>query len=217
VVLVARRVDEVAHEVLAPQEAALLPPAALPKRRHEFVAGRVAARAAAAQLLGAPSDHIAILRRDGSDAGRPYAVSRAGAPLPIELSITHADGLALAAAAWTPLGVDLVRIEELSDAFVDEAFAPGELLAWSRCVDGEAERVCTAFAAKEAALKWLGCGMRVPLTSVTVLPSGSALQTGGFLHRTRVRVQARTPARDAQLSAEWVALDGRVLMLLLPM
>ena len=209
-----RRVADAADAPLAPGEAALLSPAALPKRRAEFTAGRAAARAAVAGLTGLPADAVAILRESGPLDGRPYAAVRDGARLALHVSITHADGLALAAAAAAPLGIDVVAREPLSDAFVDEAFAPGELDAWRACGEhDDAGTVCAAFAAKEAALKWLGCGMRVPLRSVVVTPAAAPRGAGPFL-RMPVRVRAAPFDTDAVLSACFAERDGRVWMLL---
>jgi 4'-phosphopantetheinyl transferase len=215
VVVAWRDVAEAAHEPLAPAEAALLSPSALPKRRAEFTAGRAAARAAVAQMTGLAASEIVILREAGEHDGRPYAARSDGTRLPIELSITHADGVALAAAADVPLGVDVVAYERLPDAFVDEAFAPGELDAW-RGGGGrdEVTAICTAFAAKEAVLKWLGCGMRVPLRSVVVTPAGAATDAGPF-QRIPVRVRADGLVEERLLSACLAEHDRRIWMLLL--
>lgn len=215
VVVAWRTLAETADEPLAPAEAALLSPSALPRRRAEFTAGRAAARAAVAQWTGLGPSAIVILRESGALDGRPYAVGVDGERLPVELSITHADGIALAAASDVPLGIDVVAYERFPDAFVDEAFAPGELDAWRGGAGGDdVATVCTAFAAKEAALKWLGCGMRVPLRSVVVTPAGAASAAGPF---TRLPVRVRADGLpDGVLSACFAEHDRRVWMLLWP-
>ena len=135
------------------------------------MAGRRAAhRALEAHLLEAnllEANTPQTLRVDADAHGKP-TVSRPG----VELSITHAGGWALAAASRAPLGVDLVEREPLSDAFAAEAFAAGELAAWSAWEPDPVLARCLAFAGKEAALKWLGVGMGLPLQKVRVLPEG---------------------------------------------
>jgi phosphopantetheinyl transferase len=174
---------------LRPEERALLGPGANRKRRSDFLAGRLAAKEAVAALLSGDPDEeggLLILRESGAAAGRPYVVrARDGGRLGVQVSISHADGLAVAAAARRPVGLDLVTIEPLGTPLVEDAFQPGEVLAWakflSHCTLGEASGdgsrkttsdfvICAAFAAKEAALKWIGCGLRVPLQSVLVTP-----------------------------------------------
>lgn len=153
-------------------ECDLLPPRATEERRATFEAGRRAARAALRQLIGGPPPRV-----DPDRWGKPTV------PIDgVELSITHAGGWALAAAGRAPLGVDLVEIEPLPPGFDADVFAPEELHAWSPVIENSMMARCIAFGAKEAALKWLGIGMRVPLPSVWVLPSslaGEPVRTGG--------------------------------------
>jgi 4'-phosphopantetheinyl transferase len=150
-------------------ERALLAPGATPKRLAEFAAGRAAGRAAVDRLLGARGRCAAVLRDSAAGTAQPVAVGKEGAPLPAFLSITHAEGVAAAAAALVPVGIDLVRIEPLTGAFRREAFSPGELAGWERLTGeriGGVAAACAGFAAKEAVVKWLGTGLTVPLLSV---------------------------------------------------
>lgn len=161
----------IGEEGAPPAELDRLGPDATERRRATFVAGRRAAhRALEAHLLEAhllEANTRQTLRVDADAQGKP-TVSRPG----VELSITHAGGWALAAASRAPLGVDLVEREPLSDAFAAEAFAAGELAAWSAWEPDPVLARCLAFAGKEAALKWLGVGMGLPLQKVRVLPEG---------------------------------------------
>ncbi len=139
---------------------------------------------AAAQGFVKDADGVAILRATGAYQGQPRAVHlrEQSCQRAEQVSISHVDGVALAAASWQRIGLDLMTIEALGDAFIEEAFAPEELSKWANIYQrnqlGDAE-ICTAFAAKEAALKWLGCGLRVPLHSVVVTP-GFCLIKGEF-------------------------------------
>jgi 4'-phosphopantetheinyl transferase len=160
---------------LWPAEQALLGDRAAEKRRAEFVAGRLAAKSAAALLLGPRWDRgdIAVLREGGESTGPPRLALSGGWPCAVRASISHADGVAVAAASGEAVGVDLVAIEHQGPAFEAEAFAPGELDAWRGWLGAEAARhdaVAIAFGAKEAALKWTGTGLTVPLHDVAVLP-----------------------------------------------
>lgn len=160
---------------LSPAELALLGHRAAEKRRAEFVAGRVAAKAAAALLLGPSWDRgdVAVLRDGGEATGPPRLALSGGSPCQVRASISHADGLAVAAASREAVGVDLVAVEDHGRAFEVEAFAPGELEAWRGwlgAAGGHRDAVAIAFAAKEAALKWTGTGLTVPLQDVAVRP-----------------------------------------------
>lgn len=140
-----------------------LSPRAVPARRASFLAGRWAARRALSARWGTLP---AALRIDADERGQPVVPGA-------HLSITHAEGWAIAGASGARLGLDLVAVEELPDAMRDDAFAPGELETLARALEGSSDprfALCLGFAVKEAALKWLGIGMAVPLPSVRVTP-----------------------------------------------
>ena len=137
------------------------------KRRAEFVAGRVAAHRALALL--APEQRADVSARTvGPDSGRPFFAS---AP-ELALSISHSAGLAVAAISrGGPLGVDLEQRVEVSEAFLEEAFAPGELEGYLAACAGRGEPLTAAWAMKEAVLKAWGVGLRAPLRQVAVRPT----------------------------------------------
>lgn len=200
-------------------ERALLGPGATLRRKKEFYAGRQAARRAIELLfvrngLEVPKQ-LAILRNEGARAGEPYPVGANGQWLGVYVSISHADGLAVAAAGWERVGIDLVTMESYGEAFIEEAFAPGELDAWSRWL-GERSRservVCAAFAAKEAAVKYLGCGLSVPLRSVRVIPRGNELNANAGRFAATLWHDGRAMCMDGAVSFGprrlWLALWG---------
>lgn len=168
-------VDELVARRLKPEERALLSERASLKRRAEFVAGRVAARAAVSRLL-ATMDSVrdfSVLREGDGPTGRPRVVIRGGDVAP-EVSISHADGLAVAAAFPHRVGVDIATIQGQDPSFVRETFGEVELASWSEWLDSPGESpitITTAFAAKEAALKWLGTGLALPLRAIEVVPN----------------------------------------------
>ena len=205
--------EALARRWLAERELTLLPPRSVEKRRCEFVAGRLAAKAAGARLRGVrpARDAFYTIVADGECAGRPIAVDAARAPIPAaHLSITHSAGVAVAAAAVTPVGVDLTPAEPCARSFDEEAFLDGELDAWQRLLGASppARTRAAAFAAKEAALKWLGVGLRAALHDVRVTPSalGDARECADLCARARpltVRVHVRRPLPGAGVRPWW--------------
>lgn len=158
-----------------------------PKRREELLAGRLAARRALALLE--PGRHAEVsARTEGQDSGRPFFVA-----LPeVALSLSHSHGLAVAAVArGGALGVDLERTVQVSGAFQEEAFAPGEPERYVPLCAGRMDALTAAWALKEAVLKVWGVGLRAPLQLVAVRPVlladapeglalGLSLETGGL-------------------------------------
>ena len=196
-------------------ERALLAPGVTSKRLAEFVAGRAAARAAVDRLLGGRGRCAAVLREGATGSAQPVAVGPDGGPLPAFVSITHADGVAAAAAALVPVGIDLVRVEPLAGAFRREAFWPDELAGWERLTGerpGGLAAACAAFAAKEAVVKWLGTGLTVPLLSLRLAPAGPGRPARlGGLAATALALALEGPDR-CELPA-WLARLGRYVVL----
>jgi 4'-phosphopantetheinyl transferase len=137
------------------------------KRRREFVAGRLAAHRALHRLEpGARAEVTA--RAEGPDAGRPVLVPGRG----LALSISHSTGLAVAALAHGggALGVDLEERVDAGEAFLEEAFAPGERAGYLAVCGAEVDATTAAWALKEAVLKVWGVGLRPPMQKVAVRP-----------------------------------------------
>ncbi|MEW5848273.1 MAG: 4'-phosphopantetheinyl transferase superfamily protein [Myxococcota bacterium] len=140
------------------------------KRRGEHAAGRLAAHHALTLLRGA-GERRAILTAEGPEQGRPRVIQLPhGQDLDVTVSITHADGLAVALACEVAAGLDLVTLEDHGEAFAREAFAPGELAAWRGLFSHDVLATCAAFAFKESVLKWLRVGMGLSLQGLRVLP-----------------------------------------------
>lgn len=106
-------------------------------------------------------------------AGRPRLLLR-GTESALWLSITHRDGLAVAAVIPAPVGVDLETFEDRPRAFLEEAFHVQELRGLLEAADPKFDVACM-WAAKEAALKRAGVGLRSDLRAHIV----SADQAGG--------------------------------------
>lgn len=146
---------------------------AVDKRRVDFVAGRAAVKRAAARLFhDGPPSAIAALPDEGPRAGAPVLFDARGARLPYPVSISHAAGVACAAVAERGrLGLDVERIEPRLEGFVEGAFGPGEVAAWTSALgarEADARAVTVAWCAKEALLKLAGVGLRAPLDAYAV-------------------------------------------------
>jgi 4'-phosphopantetheinyl transferase EntD len=165
-------VDDVAAQLAAlpVREREALGPRATTKRCADFAAGRRAARAALALLVGDTQALTIERTRAGEHLGEPIVTGMSPAPC---VSITHADDTALAVASWQRVGIDVthvVPLRERGDAFVAEAFVAGELNAWLALDLDRPLAIARAFAAKEAVLKWRGVGFGEALLAFAVLP-----------------------------------------------
>jgi acyl transferase domain-containing protein len=153
-----------------------------PLRRQEWLLGRLAAKRAIAELTGLPAAEISILS-DGE--GRPMAALACGAHAPF-LSITHKNGVAIAAAATNPIGVDLESLRSVRDPSL---FAERVLTADERAfVDssGDADRAVVLFwSLKEAAAKALAA----PFVGQEFLFAVEAINPGE--RRARVAFRSR--------------------------
>jgi len=164
----------------------------VPKRRSDWLIGRLAAKSVVAAALAnaIPGDWPLRAIEIASDpSGKPYARIApevgpvtglaAGERLPISVSISHAEGRALCAAAWSDpgdgsrrtLGVDLGLIEPRSREFVATFFTEGEQRFVRDAPPGERDlRTNLIWCAKEAVLKALGLGLTVDTLDLSCLP-----------------------------------------------
>ena len=144
------------------------------RRRVEWLLGRCCAKDAVRQLA-MTFDKSEILAADveivSGENGRPLVASR-GSFRPA-ISISHADGVAFAAATLLPgtaIGVDVQRLDSAHDGFEELAFSRHELaLAPSSNKEMHREALLRMWCAKEAAAKALGYGMRGGPRSLNVL------------------------------------------------
>lgn len=159
------------------------------KRRREFVAGRLAAHEALERLVPGLRAQVTA-RTGGPDAGRPVLVP--GQEL--ALSITHSTGLAVAALARGPgaLGVDLEARVDAGEAFLEEAFAPGEHARYL-ALHAPLHATTAAWALKEAVLKVWGVGLRAPLQKVALRPELLQASPGRLVLRVGLDTQGLPP------------------------
>ncbi|MDR1807579.1 MAG: 4'-phosphopantetheinyl transferase superfamily protein [Propionibacteriaceae bacterium] len=128
-----------------------------------FTWGRVALKDAVRRALW-PADAmpypVAITTRY-DEAGRVYVTDREGLPLRegLDVSLAHKTDRAAAIVADRPVGLDLERIEERNQGFLDLAFNPAELELLAEQGD-QAEWATRFWVAKEAYAKMTGEGLR---------------------------------------------------------
>jgi 4'-phosphopantetheinyl transferase len=152
-------------DFLAPGERARAASLHVARRRGEFLLGRWAAKSLIASVLDcAPGPWLEVR---AAPSGQPLAFLD-GSPLRLSISISHREGLALAALDETgsPLGADLEHLEPRSAAFVRDYFTAREAEAVAR---GDPELVANLiWSAKESALKALGKGLTADTRSIEV-------------------------------------------------
>jgi 4'-phosphopantetheinyl transferase len=160
-----------AETLLSPAEAATYAALKAPKRRSDWLLGRITAKQLVAEYLGstgsAPSLNAIVIAADPD--GAPYA-SMHGARLPFSLSISHSHDTALCAlvaATGKTVGCDIEYIEARDAAFLSDFFTPAEqvaALAWP-----EPHTATTLlWSAKEAVLKALREGLRIDTKQVQI-------------------------------------------------
>lgn len=154
---------------LAPSERVTLATLRSAKRRRDWLAGRLAAKRAVADLLGAscaPPPAGIVVTSD--DASAPH-VRAAGAP-DLALSIAHSAGWGCAVAGISSqcgrLGVDLELAAGLDPESLWLVFGAEER-AWLAREPWSTPR---AFVAKEAVAKLLGVGFQLEPTRLRVAP-----------------------------------------------
>jgi phosphopantetheinyl transferase len=138
------------------------------KRRSEWLSGVVAAKRAATVVTHASPSSIEVTKEA---SGRPILkIQGAAAP---NVSIAHAGEFAFATVGSGAFGIDFEPVVARDAAWRREAFGSAELdsFALFSMSLGESEAVVetVAWCAKEAALKAMGTGLRVPLRQVEVL------------------------------------------------
>jgi 3-oxoacyl-(acyl-carrier-protein) synthase/NAD(P)-dependent dehydrogenase (short-subunit alcohol dehydrogenase family)/phosphopantetheinyl transferase (holo-ACP synthase)/acyl carrier protein len=148
---------------------------ATPKRAQEWFAGRVALKKSVQRLLAASGSEIPAgknIRILQDDLGQPAAElsTQPGARVS-DVSLSHSNGLAIAAAAlpgtFQGLGVDMEKVQPRSEAWVKDYFTDEEIRAAGDS-DQRWSRLTRMWCLKEAALKALGTGLRFDLRDINV-------------------------------------------------
>lgn len=158
------------REILCEEEEAAYRALPTPKRRRDWLAGRVAAK----RLIGAElskigghylDSQIKVFNRPSGQPDWSVEVSQA-LPLPRwPISISHSSSIAACALNTQEgaVGMDIESVEERNPAWLEIAFHPSELSPEVRKDPALQTRLWTT---KEAVLKLLGLGLRVDLWDV---------------------------------------------------
>ncbi len=183
---------------LRPSEQALLGPRAVQKRRDDFKRGRFVAHALLEKHT--ESAQVAVLPdRDGV----PWAEHDEQGRLPLSLSISHTWKVAAAASVPLPwrVGVDVERPIESARELIGDYFEPCEE---EICGDGNdlPWRAAEIWALKEAGMKAIGKGLRVPTSALVVR---SVCRRAKELGWQRVEVELTSTAGQTDKQVEgWV-------------
>ncbi len=146
-----------------------------PKRQKEWVSGRIALKKSLKRLMemeGMGDTAATDIRIFQDELGKPIAeyANQSGKRIG-SVSLTHSNGLAMAAAASTKhfagFGIDIEKVEQRSESWVKDYFDESEILLSG---DGpERWRNLNAiWSLKEACLKALGVGLRFDLREIVV-------------------------------------------------
>ena len=174
------------------------------RRQGDFRAGRLAAKRAAREFLGPRPDRTMEVRSGADAPPRLALLDPRGSErkADIELSLSHRDGRAVAAAATAGLriGVDLELVGAVPRRLARYFLAPSEegLVA-----DGDPTLL---WSLKEAAWKALGLGRSMPFKSLELrCDRGGALQ-GVLVRGSFVPMRARvmSPWPDYQMTTVWM-------------
>ena len=183
--------------------------------RGDWLASRLAAKRAAAALLAQSGRvareieivHVGAHGRAGQGVVAQHVASLGPSrvlrvPLSLSISLSHADGHAIAAAAPHParIGVDLER-----DGQIDPAHA-GYFLSRRERRDQGARTLSELWALKESAWKALGCDDTTPFCDLELV-----IDAGGCLRAVRLGTMV-IPAR-AEIRHPWPGWVAAVLVL----
>jgi 4'-phosphopantetheinyl transferase len=150
--------------VLAPAEFERWAGFKLPKRRHEWLRGRWAAKKLLHTLTGDPLDHLLIAN---TADGVPYTPARPT----WGLSISHSGAGALAAVSdGGSVGADMEVIQAHDLNLLEAYFTAAEQGCLQQAPPAlQTPLICALWSGKEAALKTLGWGLSVDTRALTCI------------------------------------------------
>lgn len=201
-----------APDWLSPEERSRYDSMRFPKRRMEWLLGRLTAKTLLVRCLPElAAVHLDQITIGNHAEGAPF-VSIVGEPLPLQLSISHREGLAVAALSANPersVGIDLEWVEDHPQSFYEDFFTPGELVILAGTPDNRKTLVGTLiWSAKEAVLKAMGKGLRLDTRSVDI--TGVARTTVDGWGRFNMRI---ANSNEADWHTTWRELGSYLLTL----
>jgi 4'-phosphopantetheinyl transferase EntD len=193
---------------LAPAEAMYARGLASARRRAAWLAGRLAAKAALARLVSrvVRPDRIEVLPAAGG--GPVVRIGGEQAAGPLEVSISHTRHLAAAVAydrrRSGAVGIDVEVCDQTIDPALLDTFTDEERRAILAC-DDSARHLCTLWfwTAKEAALKAVRQGLRLPLTAVRLAWTEGHPPVGALVQCA--------PDISVPFDLRWIACPGHVV------
>ena len=179
-----------ATSVLSEREAAFFQTLKLPKRKTEWLGGRLALKRVVSAHVRLPIQAIEILPH--AENGKPQLLI-GGKRSMLPFSITHSNGYAVAAIAPQAqyIGIDLEKIAPRINAWKTDFFHPTELTG-----EGD-EFLTTLWTQKEAIVKLLGTGLAINSFEVRCVNGtpqffGRALQIYQSLGSPAITLETRT-------------------------
>ncbi len=203
---------------LASSERAMVARVRSAKRRKDWLAGRLAAKRAIARYLeevhrlSVPAAQI-VIGYDEQGRPRSQLLSTNAFVEDLSLSLAHCDGWGLAAVADRPrtghIGVDLQRIRPVRPALVERILTASERMQLSERFAGrEIEGFFIYWTLKEAALKALGIGLRLPMRALDV-----ALAAQAGRAKLRIRLPIGSPTAEAHYWMEPIGFQAALVQL----
>ena len=206
---------------LHPDEAAAYAALRTPKRRHDWLLGRLTAkrliRHALAERFGYDLPPQAIVILSHPDGWPQVSFPTLSDPPPLTLTISHTGERAFCAVAFganVPLGADIETVETRSPGFIADYFTADERDLVAVAPEDRRTVIANAvWSGKEAALKAIRRGLAEDTRLVTCLPSIHMDDDGWWPLRYRWEVSKRDLP---PLSGRWRELDGFVMSLACP-
>jgi 4'-phosphopantetheinyl transferase len=155
--------DAVLEWLLTPDEKAEVERFKFPKRRSDWLGGRLAVKLVVARAFGAELPSVDVVP---NWTRKPFA-RIFGQFIPADVSISHSSNIAVAALLRDArVGVDIERVEPRSQGFYDEAFSESERKDVIQF--GAWDALTKAWTMKEALSKTLGIGLGLTLHDIEV-------------------------------------------------
>lgn len=172
------------HALLSDAERETLSTKTVRKRRQEWLAGRIAAKALLLRHLGLELDRAGQVEVLADEDRRPVAHGLAPdgsrTPIPLSVSISHRGGAVGAALATAgSVGLDIEVMEPRSEALLADHFT-GREASMMGGLGGEEGTFAIAlfWSVKEAGLKAAGVGLSVPAADAEVVRLDPGDRTG---------------------------------------
>lgn len=206
---------------LGPTEAATLARLILPKRRSDWLLGRITAKQLVQQALAQAGDAAALAEVEIiADGDGAPVVWREGVRLPLCLSISHSHDTAFCALMATEssdesLGADIEWIEARDPAFVADFFTAREQAQIQAAPPELRDVLVTAtWSAKEAVLKALREGLRIDTKRVECFFDPAPPAPDAWTSYTILLDPALDHPRAGGLWAGWWRIHGGFVLTL---